>query len=188
MYASLQEFTNAGGAASDNCALEPGSFKFVGQVQSSVNCPYTLTLTYEISDVSGNVATAEHQIIIEGTGAGPQPEAVVEPAKKEVLTLKSAMATTFTAVQTGNWDDPATWSSTVTPSSTDNVIIPTGFTVTVDAAAFCNNITIDGSLKSGGAYTLQVNSNWTNNGTFTAGNWDSCFFKFRFYNQWHNNI
>ena len=109
-YTSLQEFTNAGGAATDNCTLLPASFKLVGQVQSSANCPYTITRTYEISDASGNVGKAEQLIVVEGEGTGQQPEAIAESPVKEELKLKSAMGieaatTTFTA--TTSWICPA---------------------------------------------------------------------------------
>ena len=91
LYSSLQEVTTAGGTASDNCTLLPSSFKFVGQVQSNANCPYTITRTYEISDVSGNVGKAEQQIVVEGETIAPQPEVITESTVKEELKLKSAM-------------------------------------------------------------------------------------------------
>ena len=171
-YASMQEFMNAGGVASDNCTLVPASFKLVGQVQSSANCPYTVTRTYEISDGSGNVATVEHLIVVEGEGTGAQPEAVTVLAKEEAPRLKSAMAS-YTAIS-GNWSDPLTWGGVPggpIPTAADDVIIPNGVTVTVDAAAFCKDITIQsgGTLTITGTSTLQINANWTNNGNFISG-------------------
>ena len=168
-YASLQEFTTAGGTAFDNCTLLPSSFKLVGQVQSSVNCPYTITRTYEISDVSGNVGTAEHQIVVEGETITPQPEVIAESPIKEELKLKSAMAV-YTATQNGNWNDPATWGGVGTPTSADDVNTAS-YTVTVNADSSCKNITIDagGTLNYSGTNTLTVTGDWTNNGTYNAG-------------------
>ena len=183
VFSSLQEFTSAGGAVSDNCTLLPASFKLSGQVQSSAGCPYTITRTYEVKDNSGNAGTAEHVIVVEGEG--PQPESVAESVSTEELKLKSAMAT-FTAVQTGNWNDPATWSSTVTPSPADNVIIPGPYTVTVNSAASCDNITIDAgaTLKFSGTNTLQVNGNLLNNGTISSVGATG---KILLYGNWTNN-
>ena len=57
------------------------------------------------------------------------------------------------------------------PGSGDDVTIANGVTVTVDAAESCNDISIQsgGTLDYNGAYTLQVNGDMTNNGTFTTG-------------------
>ena len=173
IYASLQEVTKAGGAATDNCTLVPASFKLLGQIQSSVNCPYTITRTYEISDVSGNVATAEHLIIVEGGAVETPTETIAESSVKEELKLKSAMAgATITSTTTGgNWNSTSSWSGGVIPTAGDNAVIVTGATVTVNAASSCDNITIDvgGTLNYSGTNTLTVNGNWINNGTYDAG-------------------
>lgn len=170
IYSSLQEFTNAGGAATDNCTLLPASFKLTGQVQSSTNCPYTITRTYAIADVTGNVGTAEQQIVVEGEAKEPQPEVTAElPVKEEVVRLKSAMAV-YTATQDGNWNDPLTWGGAGPPTSADNVNTAS-YTVTVNAASSCKDITIGagGTLNHSGTNTLTVTGNWTNNGTYNGG-------------------
>ena len=86
----------------DNCTLNPASFKLANQVQSNTNCPYTITRTYEVKDVSGNVGTAEHLIAVVGEG---------EPANEPELRLKSAMGTMasdiFTTPGTFSWVCPA---------------------------------------------------------------------------------
>lgn len=38
----------------------------------------------------------------------------------------------YTAQQTGNWTDPATWGQTTQPGSTDTITIPAGITVTIN--------------------------------------------------------
>lgn len=40
----------------------------------------------------------------------------------------------------GNWSDPGAWAGGVVPDSTDNVVIDSGHTVIVDAAARCHNL------------------------------------------------
>ena len=168
-FATLQEFIKAGGSATDNCTLNPASFKLANQVQSNTNCPYTITRTYEVKDVSGNVGKAEQQIVVEGEAVEPQPEVIAESPVKEELKLKSAMAV-YTATQNGNWNDPATWGNSGPPTSADDVNTAS-YTVTVNADSSCKNITIGagGTLNHSGTNTLTVTGDWTNNGTYNAG-------------------
>ncbi|QIA06264.1 PKD-like domain-containing protein [Draconibacterium halophilum] len=160
-FTNWQQFYDAGGMAVDNCNIDFGSFKYEGQESSGIRCPYTITRTYSIADGEGNVAEVEHLIYV---GEGEEEEAPV--------VLKSGMAD-YTTVKSGNWNDPTVWSSGVVPTAADNVTILNTHVVTVDAAAVCDNITIDagGELNHGGslATTLQVNGNWTNNGTYDGG-------------------
>jgi hypothetical protein len=101
-------------------------------------------------------------------------------------------AASFTAVQSGNWNDTATWGGTI-PGNADIVTIPTGITVTIPAitvnrefitsiyGTLINNGTLTSSLnffiegtftnKSGATFTTSSNVyNWgtfNNAGTFT---------------------
>ncbi len=68
----------------------------------------------------------------------------------------------------GNWSATTTWVGGVVPGPTDDVTIVGGSTVTVDAAAACKSITISGTLSFSAGINLDVNGNWTNNGTFNA--------------------
>ncbi|WP_297085586.1 HYR domain-containing protein [uncultured Draconibacterium sp.] len=159
-YTSWQQFTAAGGMAFDNCNIDFGSFTYENQQSSGINCPYTITRTYSIADADGNVAQVEHVIVV---GEEAEEEAPV--------VLKSGMADC--TASSGNWSDASIWSCGNVPTSADNVIIPSGVTVTIDAAAVCNNITIQtgGQLNHGAnlATTLQVYGNWTNNATYNGG-------------------
>ena len=153
-YTTWSEFANAGGTVSDNCQIYYSTFRLASETQSNSDCPYTITRIYEITDVNGNRGFAEHLITVE---------------EAEVV-LKSGMAGTITAVTDGDWNVASTWDCNCIPAFDDDVIIPSGYTVTVDAAAVANNITIEsGGTLNGGASTLQVYGNWTNNGTFTTG-------------------
>jgi uncharacterized repeat protein (TIGR02543 family) len=74
------------------------------------------------------------------------------------------------AAQSGNWSDPATWSSGVVPEAGTDVVIGAGTTVTVDAStAALGNLRILGTLTVPGAQTITVSGNLTNNGTFNPG-------------------
>uniref|UniRef100_UPI003216F304 HYR domain-containing protein n=1 Tax=uncultured Draconibacterium sp. TaxID=1573823 RepID=UPI003216F304 len=65
-FTTWKEFKNAGGMASDNCGLNYASFKYVRQASSSIFCPYTVTRTYSIADVYGNISEAKHVINVIG--------------------------------------------------------------------------------------------------------------------------
>ncbi|HEU4497070.1 MAG TPA: G8 domain-containing protein, partial [Flavobacterium sp.] len=59
----------------------------------------------------------------------------------------------YTAVASGNWSDPATWSPASVPTAGDNVTIPAGITVTEDVtAAAAYSLNISGNL----VYTATV--------------------------------
>jgi len=56
--------------------------------------------------------------------------------------------TTFTSVQSGNYTDPATWGTATAPSSSDNAVISSGTTVTLNDWITVNDITVSGLLDS----------------------------------------
>jgi hypothetical protein len=46
-------------------------------------------------------------------------------------------ASTMSAIRSGQWNNPNTWSTGIVPTLTDNVIIPLGVTINVDSGAAC---------------------------------------------------
>jgi hypothetical protein len=79
---------------------------------------------------------------------------------------------TVTAIASGNWSAIGTWDINTVPTSADDVVIPNGFTVTLDVAGLCNTLTINGSGSLAGSsttlYTLSVyGATITINGTGT---------------------
>lgn len=81
-------------------------------------------------------------------------------------------AATPTAVATGNWESPSTWSTGVVPLATDDVVIPAGMTVTVNLTGeVCGALTIDagGTLIINSNEGLSIGGAFTNAGSFTAG-------------------
>ena len=99
----------------------------------------------------------------------------------------------YVASASTGWSVATTWTPNGVPTASDNVTIPNGFTVTVDAAAnTCYNCTIENGgsvvVASGTSYILTVNGNLTNNGTLDlyssasiyagltfTGAWDATF-------------
>ena len=67
-YATLIDFTTAGGVASDNCGLDAASFTLVSQTSNGL-CPRTVTRTYSIADSCGNVSSCTQDFIIDDTQA-----------------------------------------------------------------------------------------------------------------------
>ena len=81
-------------------------------------------------------------------------------------TTKSWTGTTST-----DWNIATNWSDGAIPTSADDVIIPNVTNKPViGATSYCDNITINvgSSLAITASNLLNVNGNWTNNGTFTA--------------------
>lgn len=90
----------------------------------------------------------------------------------------SAGGTKTSNVSSGNWNTSGSWTPSGVPSATDNVIIKNGNTITINANAQCNNLTVgqgsSGTLRIGNSGTtrnLAVNGDLTvNNGaTIIAG-------------------
>jgi len=74
----------------------------------------------------------------------------------------------------GNWSSAATWSSIAcaaspasVPDSISNIVISSGTVVTLDAAAVCTDISVNGTLSA--SAPLAIKGDLINRGTFTAG-------------------
>jgi len=66
-YASYEDFTVAGGSASDNCVLNTASFTLVSETSDMMSCPETITRVYRISDQAGNSSTCAQVITVDDT-------------------------------------------------------------------------------------------------------------------------
>ncbi len=63
-FETYQEWIDAGGVASDNCGINESSFQLLSEVSDGGNCPETITRTYQVADLCGNVAQCQQIIII----------------------------------------------------------------------------------------------------------------------------
>lgn len=87
------------------------------------------------------------------------------------LIIQSGYAATITSTTSGgNWSSTSTWQGGVIPGSNDDVVI--AGTVTLNTSTSVKSITINSTRTfsfAAGGYTLSLAGNFTNNGTFTAG-------------------
>jgi hypothetical protein len=80
------------------------------------------------------------------------------------MTLVGLFGATRTAVSSGNWTTNSTWNCTCQPSNNDNVIIPSGITVTIGfpgidlTGASIITITVNGTLRVSNASLLIDNN------------------------------
>jgi surface protein len=66
----------------------------------------------------------------------------------------------------GMWNDPTNWASGVVPTTTDNVVIPTGATLQIsDDISEINSLENDGTIIINPTYSLKSKSNMVNYGT-----------------------
>ncbi len=81
-------------------------------------------------------------------------------------------------VTTGSWNTVGTWQrfdgsnwvgATAVPTSSNNVTIQSGHTITENTTASCKNLTINGTLTWSSAYTLSVSGNLTISGGTLSG-------------------
>ena len=72
-----------------------------------------------------------------------------------------------------DWKDGRNWCSGIEPTSSDNVVIPSGTShqphIGSTGSGSCNDLTIyeGATLTMDGAYNIDIYGNWFNNGTFT---------------------
>ena len=86
-------------------------------------------------------------------------------AQTTTSSLSTTASSSIISVATGNWSSGSTWSSGGIPAITDDVIISTGNTVTLDAAAnTAKTLTVNGSL----VYNPSTSSTLTVNGSITV--------------------
>jgi len=82
----------------------------------------------------------------------------------------SGKAVTNTAILSGAWETGTHWSLGHAPLATEDVVVPSGFSMTVNAADVCLSLTINGggTVTIVGAQNLSIAGNFSNSGTFTA--------------------
>src|SRR5437879_1153805 len=95
--------------------------------------------------------------------------------------VHDAQATSFSAIQSGNWNDAATWGSSNPPltiNSTDTVTIPAGISVTIQNGDYIENYfghinnTGELNINAGGTITNFVGIIINNSGGTITNNGD----------------
>src|SRR2546426_1183169 len=89
---------------------------------------------------------------------------------------------TYYAKANGNWNSAATWGTAcgsgtgAVPTATDNIVICSPYTVTVNGSFFIAGVTVSGgTLNFSGAYTLSVGGNATFSGGIVSGSGTNIF-------------
>ncbi len=87
-----------------------------------------------------------------------------------LMTFAIVAPAQITSVQSGNWSDSDTWDNGV-PTSSDDVVIAAGHTVTVDAEASCKDISFgDNTAKLGLNDDLKIYGDFNVVDTYTSNN------------------
>lgn len=116
-----------------------------------VSLLFLFQLTFKAQAHEGHVHEEEQEVIV--------PEAVI-PQNKPLDTAaiyknlqvgstvtSSSVASTKTAVTSGNWNNPATWGGAV-PTAAEDVKIPQGRTVVIDTNARAATVEVAGTLRA----------------------------------------
>jgi hypothetical protein len=165
---SNQSYSVSGSDLTANVSLTaPSGFEISTSSGSGFGNAVTLTQSGGILDgqpvtiyvrfAPGSAGAASGNISHASSGATTQNVAVAGTG---------AVSGTWVGGASGNWTDGANWCGGI-PTSTTDVVIPSGVTVTVNGDASAKSVTITGTLQ-GSTNTLTVSGNWVNNGTFNA--------------------
>ena len=74
-----------------------------------------------------------------------------------LMLLWCSTASAANTASTGNWSDGTKWTDGSKPGADDDVVIPTGVTMTIDENAVCRSITLQGTATlTHGAYSLTI--------------------------------
>ncbi len=98
---------------------------------------------------------------------------------KNLSNYNEGLLATITAKQNGRWTDASTWQGNVVPTINDDVIIPNGYTVTLNGNCNAKNVVVNGLLRpetNTSNIQMQLESMMIeNNGEFQVGTTTSLF-------------
>jgi len=78
-------------------------------------------------------------------------------------------AETISAINNGDWSSASTWSGNTIPTNLDEVVIPSGLTVTFNVDAACKSLNVQGILTASGTPKLTISGDLTVSGILTIG-------------------
>ena len=116
-------------------------------------------------------------LIVPSTSYSYRVQAILSnscPFNAKILRFKTGKPDLNTALASGRWKNPKTWSAGHIPYSTDSVVIPSGKKVILDTIGFANNINLGGmlmyqdTLSASLALTLSSDLVISSTGRFTA--------------------
>ncbi|MFH0867235.1 MAG: hypothetical protein V1904_13655, partial [Bacteroidota bacterium] len=146
---------------------------FAGSTSNSYSVTENSDYTYNWTVTGGSITGGQtaHEIIVTWGSAGTGQ--VIVNATNDVCgltTSNQSISVTISdeiySVQSGNWNDANTWNVAYTPTSTHNVRIKDGHTVTLIQNETVNKLYIEqGGYINQAAFYFDVYGNYTNDGT-----------------------
>lgn len=138
--------------------------------------PGTITVVYDVSTLP--LSSGAYYLLVENdngifndggvTEYGPFADvgglvtfSNVSLAAGNYFTIASGTNVGITSIATGFWDVASTWSCSCIPTTTDDVTITNGHTVTARTAITVNKLTINGSLNTSPTNTFNVKGDYT---------------------------
>ncbi len=79
----------------------------------------------------------------------------------DYFTLAAGSNAGIATIQTGDWNNTSTWSCSCIPTSTDNVVITSGHTVTAKSTTNVNDLTVDGTLNTTTTGSFNIKGDFT---------------------------
>ena len=77
-------------------------------------------------------------------------------------------AANVSSIQSGDWNNTATWDCACVPGAGDNITISTGTTVKVDTTRHTGNLTVNGTLDTHNQFFEFEGTTFTNNGSIIS--------------------
>lgn len=162
--------------SSSSTCLNSSTTYTTQKAQSNYVWTVTGTANTDYSIVSGGTSATDSTVTLQWLTAGTKTVTVNYTnsfgcTATSSASVNTSLSNTITWIggATGTWNTASNWCGGI-PTSTSTVIIPTGSSVTLDAAATATNITVQtGASLDVSSYTFSLSSNgtFTNNGTFT---------------------
>ena len=143
-FTTLDDFTAAGGMATDSCGIDASSFTLVSEISDGATCPEIVTRTYRIEDLCGNAATCVQTIYVNDT----IPPMITCPSAPAVALCDASEVPVFATIDSfilggGQVSDNCVLDSasfTLISETTDSMMCPETVTRVYQVADSCGNV------------------------------------------------